>query len=122
MENKELIEYYAAQKIEGRYLSEIRKELLQKGFTEVEASSLISKIDEQVLLHELSKTNAKINKQILYFGVFLLSLGVIMFILGRTGTFVIRQYLVISSVLLLIALIMVIYSLIFSQRSRRRRR
>ena len=122
MENKdELIELYSSQKIQGRYLSEIRKELLQKGFSEDEVKLIIRKIDEKVLQHELDKTKAKINKQILYFGTFLTVLGIALYLLSRLDIMKMKNDLVIYTTAFIAGLVMVVYSLAFSNKPKWRK-
>lgn len=119
IDNKDaLIEQYVAEKLQGRYLSEIRKELLRKGLPESEVSDIIQKIDKQVLQHELGKTSVKINKQIFYLGGFLIGAGIIVFLLGWLNIFVINRYLPMSVSATLAGLIMLIYALLFSNRSK----
>ena len=110
-----LIEHYVTEKINDRPLSEIRKELLSKGIHEQEVLDIIQKIDEKVLQYELNKTKAKINKQILYLGIVLLLIGFIIFFLGKTKTVFISKYLAISTTMFFVGVIMVVFSLVFSQ-------
>lgn len=116
-----LIEHYVTEKIQGRDLSKIRKEMLQNGLPEADVNTLIRKIDEKVLLHELDKTKAKINKQILYLGATIIIVSLIMLFASRTQIFVIKRDLAISAILIVVGVTMVVYSLIFSQKPRIKR-
>ena len=119
MDNKkELIDYYYNQKLQGRYFSDIRKELFNKGLSEQEVAAIINEVDQQVLQHEMNKTKLKITQQMLYLSVVFLVLGLILFSLGYLKIFIVSRFMLISAMLVTIGLIMLIYSMFFSMRQR----
>lgn len=119
MDNKkELIDYYYNQKLQGRYFSDIRKELFNKGLSEQEVAAIINEVDQQVLQHEMNKTKLKIKQQMLYLSVVFLVLGLILFSLGYLKIFIVSRFMLISAMLVTIGLIMLIYSMFFSMRQR----
>ena len=78
MSTSEIITHYAKRKLEDQMsYSQIRKELMEKGFQMEEISKMISEMDTEVLRNQNIKSSKKHGKEMYYLGSLLVLYGLV---------------------------------------------